>query len=53
MKDEITDEEIWSAIRYLDPDDKPKEGDNAETIGVLVFVLLLLMVWLSLHFRRL
>lgn len=25
MKDEITDEEIWPAIWYLDPDDKHKE----------------------------
>lgn len=53
MKDEITDEEIWSTIRYLDPDEKHKEDDNAETICGLAVALLPLMVWLLLYVRRL
>ena len=52
MKHDITDEEIWCAIRYLDPEEKHKEGNYAETIG-LGIVLLLLMVFLLLHFRQL
>jgi hypothetical protein len=53
MKHEITDEEIWSAIRYLDPDEKHKDGNYAETIAILGIVLLLFTVWLLLHFRQL
>ena len=44
MEDEKIDEaEVWSAIRYLDPDEenRDKEGNAATIIAMLVLCLLL------------
>ena len=47
MEDEMTDQEqeLWAAIRYLDPDEEDKERDSAALealllIALVVFVLL-------------
>jgi hypothetical protein len=51
MEDEkIDEEEIWSAIRYLDPDAK-KAMNRAEIIGILALLLMLGAVWALFHFR--
>ena len=54
-KDGMTDEaqEIWSAIRYLDPDEKHSAGSGAVAITLLVLVLLICMVLIELRLRGL
>jgi hypothetical protein len=46
MEDEMTDEqqEIWLAIRYLDPDKQDKEEPKAGNIAALVTVLALVLI---------
>jgi len=46
MEDEMTDEqqEIWLAIRYLDPDKQDKEERKADDIAALVTVLALVLI---------
>jgi len=54
MKDEkIDEEEIRSAIRYLDPDEreKDKEGTAATIIAILTLLLIVSGVWVLLWFR--
>ncbi len=55
MKDEkIDEEEVWSAIRYLDPDEreKDKEANTATMIAVLaVLAIVECAVWVLLEFR--
>ena len=54
MEDEKTDkEEVWSAIRYLDPDEgeKNKEANTATIIAILALLLMVGGVWLLLWFR--
>jgi hypothetical protein len=54
MEDEKIDEaEVWSAIRYLDPDEQKKENEvTTTTIIATVAVLLILgAVWLLLWLR--
>jgi hypothetical protein len=54
MEDEKIDkEEVWSAIRYLDPDKKEKdeEANIATIIAVLALVLIFGGVWVVLWFR--
>jgi hypothetical protein len=53
MNDEITDQEreIWSAIRYLDPDQKHKEDNSAAIIIPLVLALLVFLIWVVLYLR--
>jgi len=53
MKDEkIHKEEVWSAIRYLDPDEreKDKEANAATIIAVLALLLIVGGVWVLLWF---
>ena len=54
MEDEkIEREEFWSAIRYLDPDEREKDK-KANTVTIIaVFALLLIVggVWVLLWFR--
>ena len=54
-KDEMTDEaqEIWSAIRYLDPDEKYSPGSAAAMIVVLALALVICMVLIELRLRGL
>jgi len=55
MEDEkIDEEEVWSAIRYLDPDEgaKDKEANTATMIAVLtVLAIVEYAVWVLLEFR--
>ena len=54
MEDEQLDqEEIWSAIRYLDPDerDKDREAKSATIIAVLAVLLTVCNVWVVLRLR--
>jgi heme/copper-type cytochrome/quinol oxidase subunit 4 len=54
MEDEQLDqEEIWSAIRYLDPDerDKDREAKSATIIAVLAVLLTVCAVWVVLRLR--
>jgi hypothetical protein len=57
MEDEMTDEqqEIWLAIRYLDPDKQDKEerkaGDIAAVVTVLALVLIALVGFVLLWVR--
>jgi hypothetical protein len=53
MKDEKIDkEEVWSAIRYLDPDErgKDKEANAATIIAILALLLIVGGVWALLWF---
>ena len=54
-KDEITDEsqEIWSAIRYLDPDEKHSATRAVAMIVVLALALLICIVLVELRIRGL
>jgi hypothetical protein len=45
--------EIWSAIRYLDPDKKQEEGNGAAIISILALALAICIVWVWLHLRGL
>jgi len=57
MEDEMTDEqqEIWLAIRYLDPDKQDKgerkAGDTAALVTVLALVLIALVGFVLLWVR--
>ena len=53
MNDEITDQEreIWSAIKYLDPDRKHKEDNGAFIIIPLALALLVCLIWVMLYLR--
>jgi hypothetical protein len=53
MEDEKTDkEEVWSAIRYLDPDEreKDKEANIATIIAIVALLLIVGGVWVLLWF---
>ena len=56
MQDEKIDkekEEVWSAIRYLDPDEreKDKEANTATMIAMLAVLVIVGVVWVLLEFR--
>jgi hypothetical protein len=54
MEDEKIDkEEVWSAIRYLDPDEqeKDKEGIRATIIATLALLLTVGGAWVLLWLR--
>jgi hypothetical protein len=54
MKDEKIDkEEVWAAIRYLDPDEgeKDKEANMPVIIAILALLLIVGGVWALLWFR--
>jgi hypothetical protein len=54
MEDEkINKEEVWSAIRYLDPDEreKDKEANTATIIAILALLLIVGGVWVLLWLR--
>ena len=54
MKDEKTDkEEVWSAIRYLDPDEREKDKDvnTAAIIATLAILLIVGGIWVLLWLR--
>jgi len=54
MEDEKIDkEEVWSAIRYLDPDEgeKDKQANTATIVAILALLLMVGGVWALLWFR--
>jgi hypothetical protein len=54
MKDEKIDkEEVWSAIRYLDPDEREKDKDvnRAAIIATLAILLIVAGIWVLLWLR--
>jgi hypothetical protein len=54
MEDEKIDkEEVWSAIRYLDPDEreKDKEVNSATIIATLALLIIVGSVWVLLWLR--
>ena len=54
MEDEQIDEaEVWSAIRYLDPDEqeKDKEATTATIISILALLLIFGGVWVFVWLR--
>jgi hypothetical protein len=54
MEDEKIDkEEVWSAIRYLDPDERAqdKKVNVATTIAILAILLIVGGVWVLLWLR--
>jgi hypothetical protein len=55
MEDEQVDqEEVWSTIRYLDPDeqDQDREHKTATIMAVLALLLTVCAVWVVLWLRR-
>jgi len=54
-KDQMTEEsqEIWSAIRYLDPDEKHLATSAAAMVVVLALVLVICIVLIELRLRGL
>ena len=54
MEDEMIDkEEVWSAIRYLDPDEREKDKDvnRAAIIATLAILLIVAGIWVLLWLR--
>lgn len=54
MEDEQVDQdEVWSAIRYLDPDKsaKDRQATSATIITVLALLLIICAVWVVLWLR--
>ena len=54
MKDEQVDQEdVWSAIRYLDPEerDQDREAKSATTIAALALLVMVCVVWVVLWLR--
>ena len=53
MEDEKIDEEVWSAIRYLDPDEREKDKGGYTSTMVATMALLLVFggVWVLLWLR--
>jgi len=53
MKQEQVDEEVWSTIRYLDPDEqeKDKETTVASVIATVAILIIVGSVWFLLWLR--
>ena len=51
--EQVDQEEVWSAIRYLDPveRDKHREAKSATIIAVLALLLMICAVWVVLWLR--
>ena len=52
-REQVDQEEVWSAIRYLDPDerDKDREAKSATIIAVSALLLTVCAVWVVLWLR--
>jgi len=52
-REQVDQVEVWSAIRYLDPDeqDKDREAKSATIIAVLALLLTVCAVWVVLWLR--
>ena len=49
----ISDREVWSAIRYLDPESDCRQRDIAVAIALMAIVCIVCMVIALLHLRGL
>ena len=49
----ISDREIWSAIRYLDPESDHRECDIAATVAIVAVICIVCMVVVLFQFRGL
>jgi hypothetical protein len=49
----ISDREIWSAIRHLDPESAHRECDIAATVAIVAVICIICMVVVLFHFRGL
>jgi len=49
----ISDREVCSAIRYLDPESDHRECDIAATVAVVAVICIVCMVVVLFHFRGL
>ena len=49
----ISDREIWSAIRYLDPESDLRACDIAAVTAVVAVICIVCMVVMLFHFRGL
>ncbi len=49
----ISDREIWSAIRYLDPESDHSECDIAATVAIVAVICIVCMIVVLFHFRGL
>jgi len=49
-REQVDQEEVWSAIRYLDPDErvKDREAKSATIIAILALLLTVCAVWVVL-----
>jgi hypothetical protein len=52
-EDEKTDQEqeVWSAIRYLDPDEEHKSTDIAAIVAAVALLLIILVIFVVLYVR--
>ena len=53
MEEEKVDLEVWSAIRYLDPDEreKDKQTNVVSVIATLAVLIIVVSVWFLLWLR--
>ena len=49
----ISDRDIWSAIRYLDPESDHRECDIAAVVAVVALICIVCIVVFLFHFRGL
>jgi len=49
----ISDRDIWSAIRYLDPESDHRECDIAAAVALVAVICIVCMVVVFCHFRGL
>ena len=49
----ISDREIWSAIRYLDPESGHRECDIAASVAIVAVICIVCMVVVLFRFRGL
>jgi len=50
-QESISDEEIRLAIRYLDPEARPKPPDLTAFIALFAVCIILCAIWYSFHLR--
>jgi hypothetical protein len=50
---QVDQEEVWSVIRYLDPDEpaKDREAESATIIAIIAVVFMVCAVWVVLWLR--
>jgi hypothetical protein len=45
------EQEVWSAIRYLDPDEEHKSADVAAIVAVVTLLLIIFVIFVALYVR--